>query len=172
MQRSSHDTQQTKHAVHRAFVACLLHWLPASAIMTAERRFVLMCRSRVQVMIFVKSTQRANALGTLLKDARFPCEVLHGTMKMPERQSVMKKFKESPNEARILVSTDLTSRGVDVERVNVVINYDMPETNDAKGNGVDTYLHRVGRAGAHAVCLLLLLRALVLLLLGRLHCKC
>ena len=35
-----------------------------------------------------------------------------------------------------------------MERVNVVINYDMPETTDAKGNGVDTYLHRVGRAGA------------------------
>jgi superfamily II DNA/RNA helicase len=103
---------------------------------------------RLQVMIFVKTTQRANMLGGLLKDARFPCEVLHGSMKMPERQAIMKKFKESPNEARILVSTDLTSRGVDVERVNVVINYDMPETSDAKGNGVDTYLHRVGRAGA------------------------
>jgi ATP-dependent RNA helicase UAP56/SUB2 len=99
-------------------------------------------------MIFVKSTQRANILGNLLKEARFPCEVLHGSMKMPERQAIMKKFKESPNEARILVSTDLVSRGVDVERVNVVINYDMPETTDAKGNGVDTYLHRVGRAGA------------------------
>lgn len=101
----------------------------------------------MQVMIFVKSTQRANMLGALLRDARFPVEVLHGGLKMPERQAIMRKFKESPNEARILVSTDLTSRGVDVERVNVVINYDMPETTDAKGNGVDTYLHRVGRAG-------------------------
>lgn len=101
-----------------------------------------------QVMIFVKSTQRANMLSMLLKDARFPVEVLHGGLRMPERLAVMKKFKESPNEARILVSTDLTSRGVDVERVNVVVNYDMPETSDKKGSGVDTYLHRVGRAGA------------------------
>ena len=54
----------------------------------------------MQVMIFVKSTQRANMLGGLLKDARFPCEVLHGGMKMPERQAIMKKFKESPNEVR------------------------------------------------------------------------
>ena len=38
-------------------------------------------------------------------------------------------------------------RGIDVERVNIVINYDMPETDERHGNGADTYLHRVGRAG-------------------------
>lgn len=38
-------------------------------------------------------------------------------------------------------------RGIDVERVNIVINYDMPVTDDRHGNGADTYLHRVGRAG-------------------------
>ena len=111
-------------------------------------------------MIFVKTTQRANMLGQLLKDARFPCEVLHGSLKMPERQAIMKKFKESPNEARVLVTTDLASRGIDVERVNVVINYDMPETSDTKGNGVDTYLHRVGRAGAPAAAFSMLRSAL------------
>jgi ATP-dependent RNA helicase UAP56/SUB2 len=41
---------------------------------------------------------------------------------------------------RILVATDLVARGIDIERVNIVINYDMPD-------GADTYLHRVGRAG-------------------------
>jgi superfamily II DNA/RNA helicase len=102
------------------------------------------------VIIFVKSTQRANALGSVLKEARFPVEVLNGSMRMPARQEIMRKFKEQPNEARILVSTDLVSRGVDVERVNVVINYDMPETTAEKGSGVDTYLHRVGRAGVAA----------------------
>merc|ERR1712203_570930 len=50
----------------------------------------------------------------------------------------LKAFKELKK--RILVSTDLFGRGMDVERVNIVINYDMPETSDA-------YLHRVGRAG-------------------------
>jgi ATP-dependent RNA helicase UAP56/SUB2 len=48
---------------------------------------------------------------------------------------------------RILVATDLVGRGIDVERVNIVINYDMPVTDDRHGNGADTYLHRVGRAG-------------------------
>lgn len=50
-------------------------------------------------------------------------------------------------QVRILVATDLVGRGIDVERVNIVINYDMPVTDDRHGNGADTYLHRVGRAG-------------------------
>jgi len=49
-----------------------------------------------------------------------------------------KAFKDF--EKRILVSTDLFGRGIDIERVNIVINYDMPENSDS-------YLHRVGRAG-------------------------
>ncbi|GFZ07964.1 DEAD/DEAH box RNA helicase family protein [Actinidia rufa] len=49
-----------------------------------------------------------------------------------------KGFKEGHK--RILVATDLVGRGIDIERVNIVINYDMPDT-------ADTYLHRVGRAG-------------------------
>ncbi len=45
------------------------------------------------------------------------------------------------------MATDLVGRGVDVERVNIVINYDMPETDEVKGNGADTYLHRVSWDG-------------------------
>lgn len=52
-----------------------------------------------------------------------------------------------PAQVRILVATDLVGRGIDVERVNIVINYDMPVTDERHGNGADTYLHRVGRAG-------------------------
>ena len=56
---------------------------------------------------------------------------------------VYKSFKEG--QKRILVATDLVGRGIDIERVNIVINYDMPETDEKKGNGADTYLHRVCR---------------------------
>ena len=52
-----------------------------------------------------------------------------------------KAFKEG--QKRILVATDLVGRGIDIERVNIVINYDMPETDERHGNGADTYLHRV-----------------------------
>ncbi len=57
------------------------------------------------------------------------------------RLKVYKAFKEG--QKRILVATDLVGRGIDIERVNIVINYDMPETDERHGNGADTYLHRV-----------------------------
>jgi hypothetical protein len=62
-----------------------------------------------------------------------------------ERLKTYKLFKEGSK--RILVATDLVGRGIDIERVNIVINYDMPETDDQHGNGADTYLHRVRKRG-------------------------
>ena len=59
-------------------------------------------------------------------------------MRQDERIARFKKFKDF--EKRILVSTDLFGRGIDIERVNIVINYDFPDESDQ-------YLHRVGRAG-------------------------
>ena len=58
-----------------------------------------------------------------------------------ERIKTYKLFKEGSK--RILVATDLVGRGIDIERVNIVINYDMPETDEMRGQGADTYLHRV-----------------------------
>lgn len=60
-----------------------------------------------------------------------------------DRLKTYKLFKEGAK--RILVATDLVGRGIDIERVNIVINYDMPETDENHGNGADTYLHRVSR---------------------------
>jgi len=91
-----------------------------------------------QVVIFVKSTLRARALNKLLISENFPSICTYGRMPTAERMEIYRKFKEF--RARLLVSTDLLGRGVDFERVNVVINYDMPENED-------DYLHRVGRAG-------------------------
>jgi len=91
-----------------------------------------------QVVIFVKATQRATELNKLLTDCNFPAICIHRSMKQEERIDRYRKFKDF--HSRIMVATDLLSRGIDIERVNVVINYDMPESSD-------TYLHRVGRAG-------------------------
>jgi len=98
-----------------------------------------------QVVIFVKSVARANELNRLLNECNFPSVCIHRGMQQEERLKVYKQFKEGNK--RILVATDLVGRGIDVERVNIVINYDMPETDEKHGNGADTYLHRVGRAG-------------------------
>jgi len=91
-----------------------------------------------QVIVFVKSKERAAALDKVLQKAFFPSIAMHGNLKQEERLERYRKFKEY--ESRILVSTNLCGRGVDMERVNVVVNFDMP-------NDPNEYLHRVGRAG-------------------------
>lgn len=98
-----------------------------------------------QVVIFVKSVPRARELNRLLNECNFPSVSIYRGMDQEERLQVYKQFKEGTK--RILVATDLVGRGIDIERVNIVINYDMPESDDQHGNGADTYLHRVGRAG-------------------------
>merc|ERR1719310_1051042 len=91
-----------------------------------------------QVVVFVKSVQRATALDKLLVECNFPSIAIHSGLKQEERIKRYKMFKEF--QKRIMVCTDLFGRGIDIERVNIVINYDMPEDSDS-------YLHRVGRAG-------------------------
>ncbi|KAI9208299.1 P-loop containing nucleoside triphosphate hydrolase protein [Polychytrium aggregatum] len=91
-----------------------------------------------QVVIFVKSVQRAIELDKLLRECSFPSICIHSQMKQDERINRYKQFKDFSK--RIMVATDIFGRGIDIERVNIVINYDMPDN-------ADSYLHRVGRAG-------------------------
>jgi len=91
-----------------------------------------------QVVIFVKSVSRASMLNKLLNEENFPSIATYGKLDQEKRIEKYKQFKDFGS--RIMVATNLFGRGVDFERVNVVINYDMPEDED-------TYLHRVGRAG-------------------------
>jgi len=90
------------------------------------------------LVIFVKTKNRAEALNRVLTEGNFPSIWTHSKIPMSQRIDNYQKFKNFS--ARILVATDLFGRGVDIERVNVVINYDMPDN-------ADQYLHRVGRAG-------------------------
>merc|ERR1719394_2134615 len=91
-----------------------------------------------QVVIFVKSVQRCIALSQLLVEQNFLTIAIHRGMSQEERLSRYQQFKDF--QKRILVATNLFGRGMDIERVNIVFNYDMPED-------TDTYLHRVARAG-------------------------
>merc|ERR1712193_163581 len=74
-----------------------------------------------QVVIFVKSVQRAIALDKLLCECNFPSIAIHSALDQEERIGRYKQFQE-----RIMVATDLFGRGIDIERVNIVINYDVP----------------------------------------------
>ncbi|ELT91951.1 hypothetical protein CAPTEDRAFT_165082, partial [Capitella teleta] len=91
-----------------------------------------------QVIIFVKSVQRCMALAQLLVEQNFPAIAIHRALTQEERLAKYQQFKDF--QKRILVATNLFGRGMDIERVNIVFNYDMPEDSD-------TYLHRVARAG-------------------------
>nr|XP_021409792.1 spliceosome RNA helicase DDX39B [Lonchura striata domestica] len=91
-----------------------------------------------QVVIFVKSVQRCIALAQLLVEQNFPAIAIHRGMPQEERLSRYQQFKDF--QRRILVATNLFGRGMDIERVNIAFNYDMPEDSD-------TYLHRVGLRG-------------------------
>eukprot|EP00823_Brevimastigomonas_motovehiculus_P001232 TRINITY_DN11741_c0_g1_i1.p1 TRINITY_DN11741_c0_g1~~TRINITY_DN11741_c0_g1_i1.p1 ORF type:complete len:465 (-),score=116.38 TRINITY_DN11741_c0_g1_i1:292-1686(-) len=91
-----------------------------------------------QVVIFVNGVRRCKELDKLLRECNFPSTCVYGGLSQTERLDRYRQFKEY--KSRILVSTDIFGRGMDFERVNIVINYDMPES-------ADTYLHRVGRSG-------------------------
>lgn len=91
-----------------------------------------------QAIIFVRSTQRANELNKLLCSCNFPSIVIHSGLSQEKRIERYKLFKDFSK--RICVSTDIFGRGIDIERINLAINYDLPTE-------INQYLHRVGRAG-------------------------
>ena len=68
----------------------------------------------------------------------FPVKKIHGKMPESERKEIFKQFKNGG--ARVLITSDLFARGIDVQQVNIVINFDIPKSEH-------TYLHRIGRSG-------------------------
>ncbi len=91
-----------------------------------------------QVIVFVKSVERAQMLDTILRKDNFPSIAIHRNLEQDERIKRYTDFKAFKH--RIMVSTDIFGRGIDIEKINVVFNFDMPPESDS-------YLHRVGRAG-------------------------
>ena len=73
-----------------------------------------------------------------LTSKNFTVTSIHSDMPQAERTRIVNEFRNG--EARILLSTDLLSRGIDVQQVSIVINYDVP-------SNVDNYIHRIGRSG-------------------------
>jgi len=91
-----------------------------------------------QVIIYMGTVQRARTLDKVLTEVNFPTLAIFTGLKQEERIDRLNLFKDFKK--RILITTDLFGRGIDIERVNIVINYDMPKDENR-------YLHRVGRAG-------------------------
>lgn len=91
-----------------------------------------------QVLVFTRQKESAAKLASHLKEDGFTVEALHGDKTQARRTKILESFKN--HELRILVATDLASRGIDIKELPVVINYELPQD-------PHDYIHRIGRTG-------------------------
>lgn len=89
-------------------------------------------------VIFCRTKRRVSKLYDVLRANGFSCDELHGDLSQAKREKVMKRFRDA--EIQLLIATDVAARGLDVEGVTHVFNYDIPL--DA-----ESYVHRIGRTG-------------------------
>ena len=94
-----------------------------------------------QVLVFTRTKHRAKKLALQLSKAGLAAKSLQGNLSQNQRQEVMDGFRNG--RVKVMVATDIASRGIDVSQISHVINYDMPDTADA-------YTHRIGRTGRMA----------------------
>jgi superfamily II DNA/RNA helicase len=89
-------------------------------------------------IIFCSTKDRVDMVCNRIKDFGYPCDKIHGGMEQDERLSAMRRFKRG--EYRYLIATDVAARGIDIESISLVINYDIPLDEE-------NYVHRTGRTG-------------------------
>ena len=89
-------------------------------------------------LIFCNTKRKVDELSEVLKRQGYQAEGLHGDMSQYQRDAVMKRFRNGST--NILIATDVAARGIDVDDVEAVINYDIPQD-------VEYYVHRIGRTG-------------------------
>ena len=93
-----------------------------------------------QALIYVNKRQKAEWLAKQLAAQGFTLEYIHGEMEVSERKKRMEDFRSGA--VRVLISTDLLARGIDVQQVSLVVNYEMPIQRE-------NYVHRIGRSGRY-----------------------
>ena len=93
-----------------------------------------------QSIIFCNSKSKVNWLFDKLKEQKFPAGEIHGEMKIDEREAIMERFRHG--QVKVLIATDMLARGIDVQGISIVINYDVPTNRE-------NYIHRIGRAGRY-----------------------
>jgi ATP-dependent RNA helicase DeaD len=89
-------------------------------------------------MVFCRTKKRAAELNKALQELGIASDELHGDLSQAKREQVMKRFRDA--RLQILVATDMAARGIDVEGITHVFNYDIPRD-------VESYIHRIGRTG-------------------------
>lgn len=91
-----------------------------------------------QSVIFVNTRKKVDWLTKEMRSNNFTVSSMHGEMPQGDRESVMAEFREG--KTRVLITTDIWARGIDVQQVSLVVNYDLPPKRES-------YLHRIGRGG-------------------------
>jgi ATP-dependent RNA helicase len=91
-----------------------------------------------QAVVFVNSREKCEEIAKKMQEANFTVDFMHGGMEQSQRDAVMTSFRSA--RSRVLITTDIWGRGIDVQQVSLVINYDLPQSRE-------TYLHRIGRSG-------------------------
>lgn len=90
------------------------------------------------LLVFTRTKHMANRVVKSLEEAGITAEAIHGNKSQAARERALENFKA--NKTKVLVATDIASRGIDIEGLSHVINYDLPEV-------AETYIHRIGRTG-------------------------
>eukprot|EP01033_Poteriospumella_lacustris_P007990 gene7989-5750_t len=100
-----------------------------------------------QSIVFVERREGANKVAQFMRDSGLSVSVLHSDLTGPERDQVMAEFRRGVT--KVLITTNVLARGVDVPAVAVVVNYDLPTRRNGQRTEADpaTYLHRIGRSG-------------------------
>ena len=93
-----------------------------------------------QSIVYVNTKRKAEWLKKRLEEDNFTISVMHSNLTPGERSEIMQQYRSGAT--RILICTDLLSRGIDIQQVSLVINYDLP-------NNKECYLHRIGRSGRY-----------------------
>lgn len=93
-----------------------------------------------QAVIFCNTKAKVEWLADRMRDNNFTVGSMHGDMPQRERSSVMQEYRAG--ETRVLITTDIWARGLDVPQVSLIINYDLP-------NNRELYIHRIGRSGRY-----------------------
>ena len=91
-----------------------------------------------QVLVFTKTKHGANRLAKQLNASGIEADAIHGNKSQPQRTRVLKRFKD--NELQVLVATDIAARGIDIDELPHVVNFDLPHV-------AEDYVHRIGRTG-------------------------
>ena len=93
-----------------------------------------------QSIIYCNSKKIVDMLTNKLIHNNFSVSSIHGDMIQSMRDKIVKEFRDG--QSRVLITTDLLSRGIDIQQISIVVNYDIPKE-------IESYIHRIGRSGRY-----------------------